>query len=103
MSNLVLEMSADESPPDGPRHRVRGWVAILLSLGVLLVIGLLVKVMLDNISFLGPPDYAGPGEDPVVVVVQPGQTVAEMGQTLKAEGVVASVDAWLDATNGAGR
>ncbi len=99
MSNLGLEMSADESAADGPHHRVRGWVAIVVSLGVLVVIGLLVKVALDNLPFLGPPDFAGPGEDPVVVSVQPGDTIAEMGQTLKAEGVVASVDAWIEAAN----
>ena len=98
MSNLGLEMAADTRPPDGPRHRGRSWIAVLLSLGVVALIGLGVKLAIDNIpEFGGPPDYIGEGVDPVVVVVEPGQTIAQIGQTLKADGVVASVDAWLEA------
>lgn len=97
MSNLGLEMSADDNPPDGPHHRLRGWVAIGLSLGVLAVIGLLVKLALDGLPFSSAEDYPGPGEEPVVVVVEAGQTVTEIGRTLKDEQVVASVEAWVDA------
>ncbi len=98
MSNLGLQMSSDSRPPEGPRHRGRSWIAILLSLGVLAVIGLGVKFAIENIpDFGGPADYVGEGTDPVEARVEEGQTLAEIGRTLKDLGVVASVDAWLEA------
>ncbi|MDN5851840.1 MAG: endolytic transglycosylase MltG [Actinomycetia bacterium] len=52
--------------------------------------------MLDGV--LGPPDnYSGNGTGKVVVEVGQGDPIAEIGRTLKAEGVVASVDAFTDA------
>lgn len=52
--------------------------------------------MLDDV--LGPPaDYSGNGTGKVVVQVAPGDPIAEIGRTLKEEGVVASVDAFTDA------
>ncbi len=99
MSNLGLQMSSDSRPPEGPRHRGRSWVAILLSLGVLAMIGLGVRFAIENIpEFGGPADYIGEGTDPVEARVEEGQTLAEIGRTLKDLGVVASVDAWLEAT-----
>jgi UPF0755 protein len=74
------------------------WVAILLSFAVLVGIGLAVRMAVELIpEFGGPPDYVGEGTDPVVSTVEEGDTLAEIGQTLKADGVVASVDAWLAA------
>lgn len=100
MSNLGLQMSSDSRPPDGPRHRGRSWIAILLSLGVLAMIGLGVRFAIQNIpDFGGPADYVGEGTDPVEVKVEEGQTLTEIGRTLKELGVVASVDAWLEAAN----
>ena len=52
MSNLGLQMSSDSRPPDGPRHRGRSWIAVLLSLGVLAMIGLGVKFAIENIPEL---------------------------------------------------
>ena len=99
MSNVGLQMSSDSRPPDGPRHRGRSWVAILLSIGVLVMIGLGVRFAIQNIpDFGGPEDYVGEGTDPVEARVEDGQTLAEIGRTLKDLGVVASVDAWLEAT-----
>lgn len=98
MSNLGLEMSQDARPPDGPRHRGRSWLAVLMSLGVVAIIAFGVKVAVDNIpQFGGPEDYVGEGDGQVAIEVEAGQTLAQIGQTLKAEGVVASVDAWLAA------
>ncbi len=100
MSNLGLQMSSDSRPPEGPRHRGRSWIAILLSIGVLAMIGFGVKFAIENIpDFGGPADYVGEGTDPVEVKVEEGQTLTEIGRTLKALGVVASVDAWLEAAN----
>jgi len=45
----------------------------------------------------GPPDYAGPGKGTVVVQVHEGNSAAAIGRTLKAEGVVKSVEAFIDA------
>ena len=99
MSNLGLQMTSDSRPPEGPRHRGRSWIAILLSVGVLAMIGLGVKFALENIpDFGGPADYVGEGTDPVEARVEDGETLAEIGRTLKDLGVVASVDAWLEAT-----
>jgi UPF0755 protein len=99
MSNLGLQMSPESRAPQGPKHRVRSWLAVLISLGVLAAIGLGVKMAVELIPDFGTsaPDFGGDGADPVVIVVNPGDTVAEIGRTLKAEGVVASVDAWLEA------
>ncbi|MGH3358946.1 MAG: endolytic transglycosylase MltG [Nocardioidaceae bacterium] len=47
----------------------------------------------------GPPeDYSGNGTGTVVIQVAEGDTGAEIGNTLKDEGVVASVDAYLAAS-----
>ncbi len=99
MSNLGLQMSTDGPVPEGPRHRGRSWIAVLLSLGVLVLIGLGVKFAVDNIpEFGGPADYVGEGTEPVEARVEEGQTLSEIGRTLKDLGVVASVDAWLEAS-----
>ncbi len=100
MSNLGLATTPGKRPPEGIRHRGRSWVAVLLSLGVLLLIGFGVKLAIDRIPAFGPgpADYVGEGTGSVQVVVEPGQTLAEIGRTLKAQDVVASVDAWLEAT-----
>lgn len=98
MSNLGLQMSPESHVPEGPRHRGRSWLAILVSLCVLGLVAFGVKTVIDNVpTFGGPPDYVGEGTEPVQVRVEQGQTLSEIGQTLKAAGVVASVDAWLDA------
>ncbi len=100
MSNLGLQTMPEQRPPEGARHRGRSWVAVLLSLGVLVLIGFGVKLAIDRIPAFGPgpADYAGEGTGSVQVVVEQGQTLAEIGRTLKAQDVVASVDAWLEAT-----
>ncbi|MGB7982231.1 MAG: endolytic transglycosylase MltG [Candidatus Nanopelagicales bacterium] len=99
MSNLGLQTPPDSRPPEGMRHRGRSWVAVLLSLGVLLAIGLGVKFAIDRLPAFGADaaDYASEGTGSVAIVVEPGQTLAEIGRTLKAQDVVASVDAWLEA------
>lgn len=99
MSNLGLQMSPESHVPEGPRHRGRSWLAVLISLAVLGLVAFGAKAIIDNVPVFGsaPPDYVGEGTDPVQVRVEPGQTLSEIGQTLKTAGVVASVDAWLDA------
>jgi UPF0755 protein len=75
-------------------------VAILISLGVLAAIGFGIKLAIDNLPALGggATDFEGAGTEPAVVsTVNEGDTLAQIGRTLKADGVVASVDAWLEA------
>jgi UPF0755 protein len=48
-------------------------------------------------QFSSAADYPGPGSGDVTFEVKPGDTVAEMGRGLKAAGVVASVEAFIDA------
>ena len=56
----------------------------------------------DKISdqFSSAEDYPGPGHGKVTFQVKKGDTVAAMGRNLKAAGVVASVQAFIDAANG---
>ena len=42
------------------------------------------------------PDYPGPGVGEVVIEVTPGQTVSQVGQTLKDEGVIKSTQAFFE-------
>lgn len=44
----------------------------------------------------GPEDYSGQGTGGAVIEVKDGDTVAAVGRTLKAEGVTASVDAFVE-------
>ncbi|MGV1003606.1 MAG: endolytic transglycosylase MltG [Candidatus Nanopelagicales bacterium] len=101
MSNIGLHMSPDSKVPRGPRHRARSWMAVLLSLSVFAVGAGVVywALNLTDLSSIGsgPDDFAGEGSGEVIVTVTKGQTIAQIGQTLKKEGVVASVDAWLGA------
>jgi len=98
MSNVGLQMAPEDRAPKGSKHRVRAGVAVLMSIGVVVLLVLGVRFGISALSDLrGPADYVGDGTDPVEVTVLEGQTLAEMGRTLKDAGVVASVDAWLDA------
>ena len=46
----------------------------------------------------GPPDFLGPGQGSVSVKITTGESLAEMGNSLKAAGVVQSVDAFIAAS-----
>ena len=47
----------------------------------------------------GPPDFPGPGRGEVQIEVAAGDTIAKIGNVLKAAGVVKSVDAFVAAAN----
>jgi len=47
----------------------------------------------------GAPDFPGPGSGSVQVLIEPGETLAQIGNNLKAVGVVASVDGFIAAAN----
>lgn len=97
MSDLGLKMTPGDKVRRGPKRLIMSWLAVLLSLGVLAMIGIGIKTAVDYIPDFGPPaaDFSGEGAEPVRITVKKGQTLAEIGQTLKAAGVVASVDKWV--------
>jgi len=47
----------------------------------------------------GPPDFPGPGQGSVSLKVTTGESLAQMGNALKAAGVVKSVDSFIAASN----
>ncbi|KAA1423271.1 endolytic transglycosylase MltG [Mumia zhuanghuii] len=111
MSDLGL-MPERERRPSGHRAARRekkrrggpGCFFILLIIAAVCVagyLGLSKVVGLANDFFGGPEDYPGPGTGSVVVEVSKGDTVAGIGRELKAQDVVASVDAFLSAAAGA--
>ena len=99
MSDLGLQMSPDSKVPQGPHHHGRSWLAVAASLAVIGSILLGVTVIIGKVPIFGAPpaNFTGEGTEPVQVRVEQGQTLAQIGQTLKEAGVVASVDAWLEA------
>jgi UPF0755 protein len=82
------------------RGGVKSCLALLV-VAALVVVGAIAAVAFgrDRISDLmaGPEDYSGSGKGSVVVEVSQGESVAEIGRNLEAEGVVASVEAFTDA------
>jgi UPF0755 protein len=100
------DVGPGERPPGEvrltPRGRRVGTVVALVV--VLLVVGgiaVLVAVGLDRVrGVLGqdpPADYSGPGSGSVVFEVQKGDVAGAIGRNLKADGVVASVEAFTNA------
>lgn len=78
--------------------RLRG---VLVSLAVLGLLVGAVSVATPTIkSFIsGPPDFPGPGHGDVQIEIASGDTIAKIGNVLKAAGVVKSVDAFVAAAN----
>lgn len=85
------------------KRRGVGCVAALVVLALLVGGGaLLVTAGIDRVQSLfgGPEDFSGTGSGSVTIEVQQGDTAAAIGRTLKAAGVVASVQAFVDAAAG---
>ncbi|HET7734837.1 MAG TPA: endolytic transglycosylase MltG [Nocardioidaceae bacterium] len=93
----------------GPRSRrapkKRRGVGCLVALALVAMLAgagaLLVSVGSDKLGelFASAEDFDGPGKGQVVIEVKEGDSSAAIGRTLKAEGVVASVDAFLEAAS----
>jgi UPF0755 protein len=97
----------DDYAPEGGRRRrkkrlrsVPGCLAALVAVAILfgglyVVATRGVELLKDQLA--SPGDYAGPGRGKVTFQVEAGDTVAQMGRNLKAQGVVKSVDAFTAA------
>ena len=100
------EQVLDEPAEGGRRRRksrlrsIPGCLAALAALAVLFgglyyVATMGVDLLKDRLA--SPGDFAGPPRGKVVFEVESGDTVAQMGRNLKADGVVKSVDAFTAA------
>ena len=95
-----------EYVPGGRRRKSRGLkgcLAVLVAMAVLLVgfyVALTQGVSWVADQFQGPDDYPGPGTGSVEFTVHEGDTTAQIGRNLKAEGVTKSVQAFIDAAAG---
>lgn len=80
------------------RSRVRPLLAVIASIAVLAggVTLMLPKVLAQ---FQGAPDFSGTPGPVVQIEVFEGETLAQIGNALKAKGVVASVDAFTQAAS----
>jgi UPF0755 protein len=104
---LLTESGEELIPPVGgarrrKRRRLPGCLAALVALAVvvgLFYVGITKGVELVRDQFADPADYPGPGSGKVVYTVEEGDTVADMGRGLKSAGVVASVQAFLNAAS----
>ena len=89
--------------PGGRRRKgrgIQGCLAVLIALVVLVGgfwFGLTRGVDWVADQFQGPEDYPGPGTGSVEFTVNEGDTVAQIGRNLKADGVTKSVQAFIDA------
>jgi len=85
----------------------RGGAAVALALVlVLVVVGAGAAVVFgagsklkDAFHSTSAPDYPGPGNGSVQIEVLAGQSVADIGRTLKNKGVIKSVDSFLQVAN----
>ncbi len=90
----------------GSRKKKRGFsgclaviVALVVVVGGAYVVGSKgFHYLKDHLS--SAADYPGPGHGQVLVQVKSGDTVSQIGRDLKAQGVVASVQAFMDASHG---
>ena len=109
MPTSTSEDAGDEDyPPEGGRRKRRGrsipgCLAALVALA-LIAGGAYVAVTKGaefiRDQFSTAADYPGPGRGKVTFEVESGDTVGQIGRNLKAKGVVQSVDAFIEASNG---
>lgn len=97
MSELGFDMQVEPAKQKDPQKRGRGAVIaaiVIFVFALLAVAGVFVKN-----QFFGDKaeNYTGSGSGEVIIQVEDGQTLADIGSTLKEEGVVASVQSFIDA------
>ncbi len=102
MSELGFSMQVEQpgqKKPKDPQKRGRG--AVILAVVVFAaVLAVIAGVLLKDRIFPGTAqDYSGSGTGEVIIQVQEGQTLSDIGMTLKENGVVASVQSFIDASS----
>lgn len=102
--------SEEDAPPRKRRRKKRdgkGGLAVLVALllvvaivggGTALLLGGVSKVK-NALSSPAAPDYPGPGSGEVVIEVEPGQTVSQVGAVLEQEDVIKSQQAFFEVAN----
>ena len=110
MTNLSVWSDEEVRPPRRRRRKKKehkgglaAAIALLLVVAILgggaaLVFGLGAKVK-DALTTSSAPDYPGPGQGEVVIEVEPGQTVSQVGETLEREDVIKSTQAFFEVAN----
>jgi UPF0755 protein len=97
---LGLGLSAPE--PDGRpsygRRRLAVAIVAVAVIGIVVAAVLFSARIFDGL-FGAPADYSGRGTGTVQVQVEQGDSITAIGETLVDEGVVASVDAFVEAAN----
>jgi UPF0755 protein len=98
MSQLGLRMTYDE-PPKGRKGVGRS--TILPILGSLAALGIVALMAIVGIRSLagGPNDFSGDGTGSVTVVINPGDSIRQMGRALANAGVIATSDAFVSAAD----
>ena len=100
MSNLDLFTNDPNTSPQPSGHKSKKKSiskTLVPLLAIIAVIGLLTPQVISRVS--GAPDYPGPGSGSIQVQIEPGETLAQIGNNLKAIGVVKSVDGFIAAAN----
>lgn len=101
MSNNI-DLFDNDSPPEinsqGHRAKKKSLNSLLIVvLAVTATAGLLAPKVISFMS--DAPDFPGPGSGSVQVQIEPGETLAQIANNLKAVGVVKSVDGFIAAAN----
>jgi UPF0755 protein len=100
MSNIDLFSKQSNPAPKPTRRRAKKnslGKFLLIILAIVAAVGLITPQVISRLS--GAPDFPGPGSGSVQVQINPGETLAQIGHNLKALGVVASVDGFIEAAN----
>lgn len=87
----------DERSRHSRRRRNRGLAVVVSVLLIALIVAVGWFAVRPIWHYFHPSDYSGQGSGSVQVVVHPGDSAEQIGQTLQADGVVASVRAFTDA------
>jgi UPF0755 protein len=100
MSNIDLFSNSSQPQQKAPGHRSKkksfGKTLVVL-VAVIVAIALVAPQVISRLS--GAPDFPGPGSGSVQVQIESGETLAQIGNSLKDLGVVASVDSFIAAAN----